>query len=262
MSQTHTHGPGTHPGHTHGPPPPPPPQMAMRPPDPLMQAVIEASFRPVNFALGPPENGSVLCGLHKLEKCEGCDVDYTGLNRLSRTLHSNSNLRCPPPPNMVNKQLSQAVVNTKEEGNALFKGGLYDKAIQRYTMAANIASQRPPWEHQILLREELATVLSNRAAAFLEIGDYISSLVDAEVVIQLRRNWSKGYFRKAKALLKMDRPKEAREAIQVGLAFDPDNKELQEILARIDHFLARREQGHQSNEMASPDPQSPIPPAS
>ncbi|KAH9933389.1 uncharacterized protein B0H18DRAFT_870574 [Fomitopsis serialis] len=189
-----------------------------------MQAMIEASFRPVEFALGPPENVSVLCPVHKVEKCADCDVDYAGLNRLSRTLHTNTNLRCPPPPNLVNKQLTQAVTNTKEEGNALFKGGLYDKAIQRYTMAANVATQRAPWEHQALLREELATVLSNRAAAYLEAGDYIASLVDAEVVIQLRRNWSKGYFRKAKVLVKMDRKSEAKEAIQVGLAFDPDNK--------------------------------------
>ncbi|TFY64636.1 hypothetical protein EVJ58_g2498 [Rhodofomes roseus] len=153
---------------------------------------------------------------------------------------------------MVNKQLSQAVTNTKEEGNALFKGGLYDKAIQRYTMAANVATQRAPWEHQVLLREELATVLSNRAAAYLEAGDYIASLVDAEIVIQLRRNWSKGYFRKAKVLLKMDRMGEAREAIQ----------ELQEILARIDFFLAKKEQGQRSIEVTSSSSQSLVPPAS
>ncbi|KAI0719470.1 hypothetical protein C8Q72DRAFT_878268 [Fomitopsis betulina] len=189
-----------------------------------MQAIIAASHRPVDFVLGPPDNNSVLCVPHKLEKCADCDVDYVGMNRLARTLHQNPNLRCPPPPQLVNKPLSQAVTNTKEEGNALFKGGLFDKALQRYTMAANIASQRAPWELNIVLRDELATVMSNRAAAFLEAGDCISSLVDAEVVIQLRRNWSKGYFRKAKALLKMNKAQEARDAIQSGLAFDPDNK--------------------------------------
>ena len=91
-------------------------------------------------------------------------------------------------------------------------------------MAANVASQRAPWEAHIVLRDELATVMSNRAAAFLEVGDCISSLVDAEIVIQLKRNWSKGYFRKAKALLKMDRTQEARDAIQSGLAYDPSNR--------------------------------------
>ena len=108
-------------------------------------------------------------------------------------------------------------------------------------MAANIASQRAPWELNIVLRDELATVMSNRAAAFLEAGDCISSLVDAEVVIQLRRNWSKGYFRKAKALLKMNKAQEARDAIQSGLAFDPDNKVpyMTVILSRTAHSHPR-----------------------
>ena len=145
-------------------------------------------------------------------------------------------------------------------------------------MAANIASQRAPWEAHIVLRDELATVMSNRAAAFLEVGDCISSLVDAEVVIQLKRNWSKGYFRKAKALLKMDRAQEARDAIQSGLAFDPDNRvcitiqkharrsltsicyqELQEILARIDWFLNRADEDEESSNSPTTDAQSPTP---
>ena len=117
MSQTHTHGPGTHPGHTHGPPAPQPPQMVVRTPDPIMQAIIAASHQPVDFVLGPPDDNSVLCVPHKLEKCADCDVDYVGMNRLARTLHQNTNLRCPPPPQLVNKPLSSAVTNTKEEGN-------------------------------------------------------------------------------------------------------------------------------------------------
>lgn len=52
-------------------------------------------------------------------------------------------------------------------------------AAQRYSMAANIAIQRPPWEAHTILREELTTNLSNRSAAFFEGGDYIGALVDA-----------------------------------------------------------------------------------
>jgi tetratricopeptide (TPR) repeat protein len=97
-------------------------------------------------------------------------------------------------------------------------------AISRYTMAANIAIQRPPWEANQHLREELSTVICNRSAAHFESGDFISAIADADTVIRLRRNWSKGHFRKAKALLALDRWQDAKESVRLGLQFEPDNK--------------------------------------
>ncbi|OBZ73703.1 hypothetical protein A0H81_05969 [Grifola frondosa] len=95
MSQPHSHAPGQPCNHSHGPQPQQA-QMVMRPPDPVMQALIEESFQ--------------------------CDVDFTGLNRLAKFLVSSPALRCPPPPQIANKNLSAAITNTKEEGNTLFKG--------------------------------------------------------------------------------------------------------------------------------------------
>ena len=71
--------------------------------------------------------------------------------------------------------------------------------------------------------EELSAILSNRSASFLELGDYISALVDADQVISLKRAWGKGHFRKAKALLKLEAYHEAQEAIELGLEFEPEN---------------------------------------
>ena len=73
------------------------------------------------------------------------------------------------------------------------------------------------------MREELSTVLSNRSAAYLESGELVYALTDAEAVIQLKKPWSKGHFRKAKALVALGCPAQAREAIQYGLQFDPTN---------------------------------------
>lgn len=92
-----------------------------------------------------------------------------------------------------------------------------------YTMAASVASQRLPWEPAKIMQEELSTVLSNRSAAYAANADYVASLVDADVVIQLKRPWSKGHFRKAKALLGLGYLQEAKEAIQLGLSFEPTN---------------------------------------
>jgi translocation protein SEC72 len=86
-----------------------------------------------------------------------------------------------------------------------------------------MARQRPPWESSQVTRDELSTVLSNRSAAYFEGGDHLSALVDAETVIQIRRPWSKGYFRKAKALIKLEQFHDAKETIETGLIYEPDN---------------------------------------
>ena len=105
----------------------------------------------------------------------------------------------------------------------LFKMGKHRDALGRYTMAASFAVQRPPWEANTFMREELSTVMSNRSAAFFEAGDYIGALVDAETVISLRRNWSKGHFRKAKALVGLLEFDDAKETLKLGLQFEPAN---------------------------------------
>jgi len=111
MSHTHVE---EHP-HIHGPQPQSP-GIPAQAPDPALQAIIEADFRPVPLILGP-ENASALCEAHSLEKCTDCNVDFVNTNRLAKLLVMNPSLMCPPPPNIVSQKLSQAVNNMKEEGN-------------------------------------------------------------------------------------------------------------------------------------------------
>ncbi|EGN95115.1 hypothetical protein SERLA73DRAFT_61312 [Serpula lacrymans var. lacrymans S7.3] len=188
-----------------------------------MQVIIEQDFSVVDLAIGGPNNSFAFCEPHKLEKCTDCDIDFVSVNRLSKILLGSPNLRCPPPANVVSQKLSQAITNTKDEGNNMYKTGKHRDAISRYTMAASIAVQRPPWELSQIMREELSTVISNRSAALFELGDYIGALVDAETVISIRRNWSKGHFRKAKALVGLGQLDEAKDAVTLGLQFEPNN---------------------------------------
>ncbi|KAF9558705.1 TPR-like protein [Agrocybe pediades] len=184
--------------------------------------MIEQDFIPSPLVLSS-DAATALCEKHKLEKCDDCGVDFVGTNRLARLLVANPNLLCPPPSNVISQNLSKAVQTTKDEGNALFKAGQAQMAIARYTTAASLATQRPGWEANQVMREELSATISNRSAAYFDLQDYISALVDAETVITIRRNWSKGHFRKAKALLGLHRYKEAADAVRLGLDFEPNN---------------------------------------
>jgi translocation protein SEC72 len=73
------------------------------------------------------------------------------------------------------------------------------------------------------MREELSAAISNRSAAYCDMRDYLSALTDAETVIAIRRNWNKGHFRKAKALLGFGRLQDAADAVRLGLDFEPTN---------------------------------------
>ncbi|KAJ7089893.1 hypothetical protein B0H15DRAFT_839688 [Mycena belliarum] len=237
MSHSHTHAPGETHAHSHGPPQQPQTPTA----DPELQALIDADFVTAPLTLSPDSN-LALCAAHSLEKCTLCGVDYLNMNRLSRLLVANPTLLCPPPSNIASTKLTQMVTSTKDEGNALFKVGQHGQAIKKYNTAANFAVQRPPWEANQWMREELSTVVSNRSAAYLEARDYIAALADAEMVIQLRRNWGKGHFRKAKTLVAMDRLEEASGALRLGLAFDPTNAELLGFLSEIQAKQAAEKQ--------------------
>lgn len=87
------------------------------PPDPVLQAIIDADFKPVNLKLGGPDGNFVLSGANSEEIDEENGLDFTRLNKLSKLLSTNPNLRCPPPPTVVSHKLSQVINGTKEEGN-------------------------------------------------------------------------------------------------------------------------------------------------
>lgn len=119
MSHSHTHAPGEDHNHSHGPSPQQQQQQqqAAPPPDPVLQALIEADFHPVEVAVGGEKDSHATCVKHSLEKCADCNVDFVNLNRLSRLLVTNPTLLCPPPPNVVSQKLTQVITTTKDEGN-------------------------------------------------------------------------------------------------------------------------------------------------
>lgn len=125
MSHGHTHGPNTPANHTHGPP-----QMAQmqqpqgmpqqRPaPDPVLQAAIEADFKPVALGLGnaEKERSIALCREHKKESCPECGLDFVAMNAMAKMFSMAPADAILPPPNVVPPARAQAVSKTKDEGN-------------------------------------------------------------------------------------------------------------------------------------------------
>jgi translocation protein SEC72 len=119
------------------------------------------------------------------------------------------------------------VDHLKLEGNKAYKALEYTEAIKYYSAAADLAWSRPLWEPLAFqfVREELAPILSNRSAAHVALQHYVEALVDAEIVTQLKVDWSKGWFRKGKALFGLNRLDEAVKAYRKGLRYGSDNTE-------------------------------------
>ena len=95
-------------------------QQQQQPPpraDPVMQAIIDADFKPVSLQFGEPENNTVLCKSHAREVCSECKVDFSALNGLTKSLINRPDLAFPPPPQVVHPGRSVAITKTKDEGN-------------------------------------------------------------------------------------------------------------------------------------------------
>ncbi|BGP50818.1 hypothetical protein JCM10450v2_006744 [Rhodotorula kratochvilovae] len=127
-------------------------------------------------------------------------ADPAGLTRLA---HAHAGPNPPVPP------LSPEAEQAKEEGNALFKAGEFDKAREAYGRA-------------IALAPTSFTLLGNRALSSLKLSppDFSSALADAEAAVTLAPTWAKGHVRRGEALEGLMRVDEAvkafEEAVRTG----------------------------------------------
>ncbi|RCI09731.1 hypothetical protein L249_4117 [Ophiocordyceps polyrhachis-furcata BCC 54312] len=85
--------------------------------------------------------------------------------------------------------------------------------------------------------EEKATMLEalyvNRAACNLELENYRSCYLDCAAALRLNPHNVKAYYRAARALLAVDRVRDAAEACAAGLVLDPDNGSLRAASAAV-----------------------------
>ncbi|KAL1836169.1 hypothetical protein VTJ49DRAFT_5478 [Mycothermus thermophilus] len=79
----------------------------------------------------------------------------------------------------------------------------------------------------------LETLHVNRAACHLELRNFRSCTLDCAAALRLNPRNIKAFYRSAKALLAVERVREAEDACTRGLALDPNNKPLLALQADI-----------------------------
>jgi len=105
----------------------------------------------------------------------------------------------------TSQQQQQRAQELKEQGNKKFGEGDYSAAAELYTQA--IAANPPG----------TAVLFSNRANARLKAQEYEGALEDAVRAIELDPTFVKAHHRRALALLALNRPREAAEALASAL---------------------------------------------
>ncbi|NWY49218.1 TTC12 protein, partial [Chionis minor] len=109
-----------------------------------------------------------------------------------------------------NEHLANAL---KEKGNDAFRKGDYVMAIQRYTEGLEKL-------------KDMQELYTNRAQAYLKIGEYEKAIGDCEWALKCNEKCIKAYFLMGKAHLALKHYKESRQCYENILQIDPQKESL------------------------------------
>eukprot|EP01083_Nonionella_stella_P141743 437319_1 len=114
----------------------------------------------------------------------------------------------------------------KEKGNEAFVRKDFEDALEFYAEAL----------YQDI--DEKHSIHSNRSACFIEVHKFAEALEDAEMCIKLKPEWSKGYFRKGRALELLLRFDEALRSYETGLNLNREDAALQASLDNLSKMMS------------------------
>jgi len=121
----------------------------------------------------------------------------------------------------LDNQLQTALI-LKDEGNSLFKLKQYSDAVTKYSSAIKFLGHVDIQSKDY--KKEAAKLYGNRAECRLRLNrDYETALVDAEKSLELDPSYIKGFYRRGRLLLKLERLSDALRDFQIILREDPNN---------------------------------------
>ncbi|XP_059968479.1 RNA polymerase II-associated protein 3 [Mesoplodon densirostris] len=127
------------------------------------------------------------------------------------------------------QQNKQQAISEKDRGNAFFKEGKYERAIECYTrgIAADGANALLP---------------ANRAMAYLKIQKYEEAEEDCTQAILLDGSYSKAFARRGTARTFLGKLNEAKQDFETVLLLEPGNKQAVTELSKIKKELIEKGQ--------------------
>ncbi|KAL9620064.1 MAG: hypothetical protein Q9160_005354 [Pyrenula sp. 1 TL-2023] len=146
----------------------------------------------------------------------------------------------PPPPLPVNPKRSAQINKLRDAASAAHRKAQYPEAIKLYGYAIDMAGQRPRWEPQGLVREELSVLYANRAQSYMSLREWVEGWKDAECSVECKRGPGnvKGWWRGGRCLAEMGRWEECREWVAKGVEVEgrdgDGGKELLSLLKEVE----------------------------
>ncbi|NXA33699.1 RPAP3 protein, partial [Eudromia elegans] len=130
---------------------------------------------------------------------------------------------------IAEQQLKQKAITEKDLGNAYFKEGKYEAAIECYTRG-------------IAADGTNALLPANRAMAYLKIEKYEEAEDDCTQALLLDASYSKAFARRGAARVALGKLKEAVQDFEAVLKLEPGNKQATNELSKIRNELSGKEQ--------------------
>jgi len=109
-------------------------------------------------------------------------------------------------------KIEKEAEDIKKQGNLHFIKKENKEAIELYTKAIEILTQEGLYKNNEP-KDLLGVLYSNRSAAYLNLEDNKNALDDAENSLKYKPFWDKSHFRKTKALLALNRKKDAIKSL-------------------------------------------------